>query len=185
MKDWNEHYLLYLQCSLFTIPNPGCEFFYPGSRVLDLHQRIKVFITLKTVSKLSENWSGMFIPNPRSGSGFFPHLWFRIRIPNPGVKKAPYPGSATLTVTMFHACSSAIKTLFGWSSCCNTTVSYLVTYSQCCGSGIRDPVPFWPLDPDAFFPDTGSQTHIFESLVTHFWGKKFYNSVKIGPNFFL
>jgi hypothetical protein len=34
------------------------------------------------------------------------------------------------------------------------------------------------------FPDPGSQTHIFESLVTIFGGKKFYNSLKIGPNFF-
>ncbi len=35
---------------------------------------------------------------------------------------------------------------------------------------IRDPVLFWPLDPgpDRFFPDSGSQTHIFESLVTLF-----------------
>ncbi len=62
----------------------------------------------------------------------------------------------------------------------------LVTFvsNQCCGSGIRclfdpwirDPVPFWPLDPGSgigFFriPDLGSQTHIFESLVTIFWVK--------------
>ncbi len=39
---------------------------------------------------------------------------------------------------------------------------------------IWDPVPFWPLDPGSgmnFFPDPGSQTHIFESLVTTFWVK--------------
>ncbi len=41
---------------------------------------------------------------------------------------------------------------------------------------IRDPVPFWPLDPGSgigFFqiPDLGSQTHIIESLVTIFWIK--------------
>jgi hypothetical protein len=34
-------------------------------------------------------------------------------------------------------------------------------------------------------PDLGSQTHIFKSLVTNCLGKKFYNSVKIGTNFFL
>jgi hypothetical protein len=34
------------------------------------------------------------------------------------------------------------------------------------GSGIRN----------RFIPDPGSQTHIFESLVTIFWVKKFYNS---------
>ncbi len=33
---------------------------------------------------------------------------------------------------------------------------------------IRDPVLFWPLDP-----------------MTIFWGRKFYNSLWIGPNFFL
>jgi hypothetical protein len=41
------------------IPDPGAEFFYPGPRVEkipdpDPHQRISVFLTLKTVSKLSE-----------------------------------------------------------------------------------------------------------------------------------
>ncbi len=55
---------------------------------------------------------------------------------------------------------------------------------------IRDPVTFWPLDPGSgigFFriSDPGSQTHIFDSLVTIFLGKKFYNSLKIGLNFFL
>ncbi len=35
-------------------------------------------------------------------------------------------------------------------------------------------------------PDLGSQTHIFESLVSdNILGKKFYNSLRIGPNFFL
>jgi hypothetical protein len=33
--------------------------------------------------------------------------------------------------------------------------------------------------------DPGSQTHIFESLVKVFLGKKFYNSLKIGQIFFL
>ncbi len=38
---------------------------------------------------------------------------------------------------------------------------------------IRDPVPFdfWPGSGIGFFPDPGSQTHIFESLVTIFWVK--------------
>ncbi len=31
----------------------------------------------------------------------------------------------------------------------------------------------------------GSGSHIFESLLTIFLAKKFYNSLKIGPNFFL
>jgi hypothetical protein len=39
------------------------------------------------------------------------------------------------------------------------------------GSGIRN----------RSFPDPGSQTHIFDN----FWGKKFYNSLKIDTHFFL
>jgi hypothetical protein len=35
-----------------------------------------------------------------------------------------------------------------------------------------------------FFPNPGSQTNTFESLVTIFWVKS-SNSMKIGPNFFL
>ncbi len=39
---------------------------------------------------------------------------------------------------------------------------------------IRDPVPFWPLDPGSGMglfriSDSGSQTHIFEILATTFW----------------
>ncbi len=71
---------------------------------------------------------------------------------------------------------------------------------------IRDPVPFWPLDPGSgivFFriSDPGSQTHIFESLITFFWVKSsflqllknkiifnfviFVVTKKVGKNIFL
>jgi hypothetical protein len=65
------------------MPDLGSEFFLPGSRVKkipdpDPHQRICI-LTQKTVSKLVEKWSWMFIPDP--GSGFFSIL---------------EPGSATL-----------------------------------------------------------------------------------------
>ncbi len=57
---------------------------------------------------------------------------------------------------------------------------------------IRDPVPFWPLDPGSgigFFriPDLGSRipNPYFWELCDNFLGKKFYNSLKIGPNVFL
>ncbi len=45
------------------------------------------------------------------------------------------------------------------------------------GSGIRN----------GFFPDPGSRIPrpYFEELFDNFVGKKFYNSLKIGPNFFL
>ncbi len=71
------------------------------------------------------------------------------------------------------------------------------TYCACCNTvlriRIRDRVPFLPLDPPGSeigfsksrVLDSESQTHIFESLVTNFWVKKFYNSLKIVPNFFL
>ncbi len=44
------------------------------------------------------------------------------------------------------------------------------------GSGIRD----------GFFPDPGSRIPrpYFEELFDHFFGQKFYNSLKIGPIFF-
>ncbi len=67
---------------LFSIPDP--------------HQRIYVNLTQKIVSKLSEVWSGLFFPDrDRIGDpdpDFFTHPGFT----DPGVKKAPDPGSATL-----------------------------------------------------------------------------------------
>ncbi len=55
---------------------------------------------------------------------------------------------------------------------------------------IRDPVPFWPLDPGSgigFLPDPGSRIpnpYIWEHI-ENFLGRIFNNSSKIGPNFFL
>jgi hypothetical protein len=58
---------------------------------------------------------------------------------------------------------------------------------------IRDPMPFWPLDPDpgsgmGLFrnPDLGFQNPdtYFLELCDKFLDKKFYNSLKTGPNFF-
>ncbi len=52
---------------------------------------------------------------------------------------------------------------------------------------IRDPVPFWPLDPGSgigFFRIPDPNPYFWE-LSDSFLGKKFYNSLKIGPNFFL
>ncbi len=55
------------------IPDPS--FFHPGSASRNLS-----ILTQKKVSKLSEIWSGLFIPDP--DPDFLP-------IPDPGVKKAP------------------------------------------------------------------------------------------------
>ncbi len=55
------------------IPDPGSKRF----RIPDPYplQRIQVFLNQKIVSKLSELWSGMFIPDPDPGFGswFFIH----------------------------------------------------------------------------------------------------------------
>ncbi len=56
-------------------------------------------------------------------------------------------------------------------------------------TGIRCLFDPWNLDLEQVFfgshnSDPGSQTHIFQNLVTIFW-VKFYNSLKIGTNFFL
>jgi len=61
---------------------------------------------------------------------------------------------------------------------------------------IRDPLPFWPLDQDpgseiGFFwildRDLGSRipNPYFWEVSDKFLGKKIYNSLKTGPNFFL
>ncbi len=67
--------------------------------------------------------------------------------------------------------------------------SCLDSCKQCSGSGIRDTVPFWPLDPD---PGSGSGIGFSRIPNPYFWelsekflGKKFYNSLTSGPNFFL
>ncbi len=59
---------------------------------------------------------------------------------------------------------------------------YLKAWNQCCGSGsgIRHPLPFWPLDPGSRIPNP-----YFLELSDNFLGKKLYNFLKIGPNFFL
>jgi hypothetical protein len=82
------------------IPDPGSKFFYPGSGTASKNLSI---LTQKIVSKISEILSGMFIPDldldllpiPYPG-GSKKH-----RIPDPGVKKAPDPGSGyeTLYIT--------------------------------------------------------------------------------------
>jgi hypothetical protein len=54
------------------------NFFLRGSRVKkipDPHQRIKVFLTKKIVCKLSEIWSGMFIPDPDEMNAVGSHIW--------------------------------------------------------------------------------------------------------------
>jgi hypothetical protein len=68
------------------------------SRIRIHIKKIKVFLILKIVSKLSEKLSGMFIPDPDFFPSRIPHPdpGSRIRIPDAWVKKEPYPGSGTL-----------------------------------------------------------------------------------------
>jgi hypothetical protein len=53
------------------------------------------------------------------------------------------------------------------------------------GSGNRDPVPFWPLDPGSRMGFFRIPNPYFKSLVTIFSVKNVNNYLKIGPNFFL
>jgi hypothetical protein len=65
---------------IFSIPDPG-SFFHPGSTASNYFS----ILTQKIVSKLSEKWSGLFIPD--SDPGFFTHSGSRgpkrHRIPDP------------------------------------------------------------------------------------------------------
>jgi hypothetical protein len=74
------------------VQDPGSEFFFhPGYEFFPSRIRITKnlsILTQKIVSKLSEIWSGLF-PDP----DFIP-----IPIPDPGVKKAPDPGSWSATL---------------------------------------------------------------------------------------
>ncbi len=64
-----------------TFSHQGFEFF--PSKI----KEFKYFNPKKLFIKLSEIWSGLFIPDP------YPDF---LPIPDPGVKKAPDPGSGTL-----------------------------------------------------------------------------------------
>ena len=60
-------------------------------------------------------------------------------------------------------------------------------HKQCCGSGsgIRCLFDPWIRDPEWIFSGSRIPRPYFEELFDNFFGKKFYNSLKIGPNFFL
>ncbi len=72
-------------------PDPLVKGTDPRIRIRTRRSRIRK--TAKTDAKLSEIWSGMFIPDPASQICL-------VSIPDPGAKKAPDPecGSATLVV---------------------------------------------------------------------------------------
>ncbi len=90
---------------MMFIPDPGSDFFHPGYRIPDpgltrsripdpcQTQRISVFLTHKIDTLYSKIRSGIFIPDPGSWIWIFFHPWSRIRISDPGIKKAPDPGS--------------------------------------------------------------------------------------------
>ncbi len=82
------------QCCGSGVFIPDSNFFHHWSRVKKISDPGSAsnnlsILTPKNVSKLSEIWSGMFIPGPDLGSCFFTHS-------GSGVKKAQDPGSATL-----------------------------------------------------------------------------------------
>ncbi len=162
---------------LFSFADPGClsriknpwfDFFHPGSRIQswqDFVTRI-LYLNFFPGSRGTKNLR-ISDPNPQgfgSGSGsawirINLSCWIRIRIRVQIAEPDPDPGGQkwpTKTVLRIR---------------------------------IRDPVPFWPLDPGSgigFFwiPDLGSQTHIFEGLVTIFWVKASLILGKSGQIFF-
>jgi hypothetical protein len=85
---------MWLQCCWINIPDPNCfpsripdqDFFHPGSRI-----RIKEFkyFNPKNFFQDLRNMIQVFIPDPDL-------TFYLSRIPDPEVKKAPDPGSATL-----------------------------------------------------------------------------------------
>ncbi len=86
--------------------------------------------------------------------------------------------------------ASRWKFLYSREASCpgrKTNFSDTITFSsrQCCGSwsGIR--CLFYPGIRDRFFPDPGSRipNPYFLELSKNFFGKNFYNSLKIGPEF--
>ncbi len=92
----------------------------------------QVFLPLKTVSKLSEIWSGMFIPDP----DFFP-------VPDPGVKEAPDPGSGSATLMTCFSVPTNLGINMGvvtiWVLVENCTIlAWVPRYSVLCQYSVLD-----------------------------------------------
>ncbi len=106
---------------------PGSEFFpsrirtssipYPGSASKNLS-----IITQKIVSKLSEIWSGLFIPDTD------PDFFYPFRMPDAGVKRAPDRGSATLIAALM------------WSPCALTSRSSVMSQVRTQGATTHAPM---------------------------------------------
>ncbi len=92
--------------------------------------------------------------HPGSGSRIRILIFYPSRIPDPGVKKALDPGSATLATRILIIIMVMI-------SVADPDPGSGIGCLLAPGSGIRN----------RFIPDPGSQTHIFESLLTTFWVK--------------
>ncbi len=83
---------------------PGSEFFLSRIR----NKEFKYFNPKKMVSKPSEIWSGLFIPDPDPDF---------LTIPDPGswgVKKGPDSGSVTLPSPSAHTCCTPTRTMWVW-----------------------------------------------------------------------
>ncbi len=84
------------------VTDSGSKFSHPGSRVKKISdplsesasKNFRYFLPKKIVSKLSEVWSGMFIPD--LGSRIL--IFYSSRITDRGVKKAPDIGSGSATL---------------------------------------------------------------------------------------
>ncbi len=111
------------------------KFWYAEEKIWPNFPRIIEVFTQKIVTKPSKIWvcdPGLDIRDPEktySGS----------RIPDPGVKKAPDPGSGS--ATLFFTLDSVSPEIIEWIHLCLVSESVLVLikssdpYKQCCGSG--------------------------------------------------
>ncbi len=113
MEQWNSYMKVeknniiecFKQCcgSGMFIPDPGSEFYPSLIRIFSIRDpgsasKNLSILNQKFVSKLSEIWSGLFIPDP----DFYPS-----RIQDPGVKKAPV-----------HRSRIRIRNTFSWQKFC-------------------------------------------------------------------
>jgi hypothetical protein len=188
---------------IFPIPDPRSR--VKKIPVPDQQQRIKVFLTQKIVTKLL--LSRMFITDPRSRIRIF-------SIPDPGVKESLDPGSGPATLRIRFTFMRILirhfsvqceyesslqilptkNTLNWWRNTVGTYFWWLgssdPTGSTVSGSNADlDPGSGAFLTPGSgirnrFFPNPGSQIHIFESLVTIFWVKSSIILWKLAPIFF-
>ncbi len=109
-------------------------------------------------------------------SGIWDPVGFHWKVPGTPIlyySLCPPPSPSQSKITPWW--SDRKETILKWQE---PSLPCWVNLGQCCGSGygIRDPLPFWPLDPGSgigFFRILDPKP-IFWELIDNFLGKKFY-----------